>query len=109
MKKLMKLLEVEKGAVELKKGTSDSDIKKYTDKGIDVQLVDHSTEKLEEEIPYKVFPDYNVTGIVSGETKTIESHSIKYDKFQDLLKALVTIDKDDNNDNTDVNAIVTTL
>jgi uncharacterized protein with PhoU and TrkA domain len=49
MKKLMQLLEVEKGAVELKKGTSDSDIKKYTDKGIDVQLVDPSTEKLEEE------------------------------------------------------------
>lgn len=49
MKKLMKLLEVEKGAVELKKGTSDSEIKKYTDKGIDVQLVDPSTEKLEEE------------------------------------------------------------
>jgi len=49
MKKLMQLLEVEKGAVELKKGTSDSEIKKYTDKGIDVQLVDPSTEKLEEE------------------------------------------------------------
>ena len=45
----MQLLEVEKGAVELKKGTSDSDIKKYTDKGIDVQLVDPATEKLEEE------------------------------------------------------------
>ena len=45
----MKLLEVEKGAVELRKGTSDSEIKKYTDKGIDVQLVDPSTEKLEEE------------------------------------------------------------
>jgi hypothetical protein len=48
MKKLMRLLEVEKGSVELKKGTSDSEIKKYTDKGIDVQLVDPSTEKLEE-------------------------------------------------------------
>ena len=72
-------------------------------------FLDFATEKLEEEIPYKVFPDYNVTGIVSGETKTIESHSVKYDKFQDLLKALVTIDKDDNNDNTDVNAIITTL
>ena len=45
----MKLLEVEKGSVELKKGTSDSEIKKYTDKGIDVQLVDPNTEKLEEE------------------------------------------------------------
>jgi len=48
MKKLMRLLEVEKGSVELKKGTSDSEIKKYTDKGIDVQLVDPSTEQLEE-------------------------------------------------------------
>ena len=44
----MRLLEVEKGSVELKKGTSDSEIKKYTDKGIDVQLVDPSTEQLEE-------------------------------------------------------------
>jgi hypothetical protein len=50
MKKLIRLVEVQKGAVELKKGTSDSEIKKYTDKGIDVQLVDPSTEKLEEEI-----------------------------------------------------------
>ncbi len=33
MKKLMKLVE-EKGSVELKKGTSDSEIKKYTSKGI---------------------------------------------------------------------------
>lgn len=44
----MRLVEVEKGSVELKKGTSDSEIKKYTDKGIDVQLVDPNTEKLEE-------------------------------------------------------------
>ena len=43
------LKEVEKGSVELKKGTSDSEIKKYTDKGIDVQLVDPGTEQLEEE------------------------------------------------------------
>lgn len=34
----------------MKKGTSDSEIKKYTDKGINVQLVDPNTEKLEEEI-----------------------------------------------------------
>ena len=44
----MRLVEVEKGSIELKKGTSDSEIKKYTDKGIDVQLVDPNTEKLEE-------------------------------------------------------------
>ena len=43
------LLEVTKGSVELKKGTSDSEIKKYTEKGIDVQIVDPSTEQLEEE------------------------------------------------------------
>jgi len=49
MKKLMQLLEVEKGSVELKKGTPDTEIKKYTDKGMDVQLVDPATEKLEEE------------------------------------------------------------
>jgi hypothetical protein len=48
MKKLMKLVE-EKGSVELKKGTSDSEIKKYTSKGINVQLIDPSTEKLAEE------------------------------------------------------------
>ena len=35
--------------------------------------------------------------------------SIKYDKFQDLLKALVTINKDDNNDNGDINAVIETL
>jgi len=50
MKKLMKIVEVDKGSVELKKGTSDSEIKKYTDKGIDVQIVDPATEKLEEEV-----------------------------------------------------------
>lgn len=44
----MKLVE-EKGSVELKKGTSDSEIKKYTSKGINVQLIDPSTEKLAEE------------------------------------------------------------
>ena len=49
MKKLIRIVETEKGSVELKKGTSDSEIKKYTDKGIDVQLVDPATEKLEEE------------------------------------------------------------
>tara|TARA_R110000868_G_scaffold102272_3_gene281661 strand:- start:393 stop:1571 length:1179 start_codon:yes stop_codon:yes gene_type:complete len=54
MKKLMQLLEMEQGSLELKKGTSDSEIKKYTAKGIDVQLVDPSTENLEEnESPYE--------------------------------------------------------
>lgn len=42
------LSEVAKGSVELKKGSSDSEIKKYTDKGIDVQIVDPN--QLEEEV-----------------------------------------------------------
>lgn len=46
----MKLLENQKGSIELKKGTSDSDIKKYTEKGINVQLVDPNTERLAEEV-----------------------------------------------------------
>ena len=45
----MTLLENAQGSVELKKGTSDSEIKKYTSKGINVQLIDPSTEKLAEE------------------------------------------------------------
>jgi len=54
MKKLMQLLEMQQGSVELKKGTSDSEIKKYTTKGIDVQLVDPSTGKIAEgESPYE--------------------------------------------------------
>lgn len=44
------VLEVTPGSVELKKGTSDSEIKKYTDKGMDVQIVDPNTEQLEEEV-----------------------------------------------------------
>ena len=50
----MQLLEMQQGAVELKKGTSDSEIKKYTSKGLDVQLVDPNTEELtENESPYE--------------------------------------------------------
>jgi len=45
MKKLMKLLKEEEGVVKMKKGTSDSEIKKYTDKGINVQLVDQLEEE----------------------------------------------------------------
>ena len=44
------VLEVTPGSVEVKKGTSDSEIKKYTDKGMDVQIVDPNTERLEEEV-----------------------------------------------------------
>jgi hypothetical protein len=47
------LLEIAKGSVELKIGTSDSDIKKYTEKGIKIQLIDPTTEKLEEEVGRK--------------------------------------------------------
>jgi hypothetical protein len=45
MKKLMRLLKEEEGAVKMKKGTSDSEIKKYTEKGINVQLVDQLEEE----------------------------------------------------------------
>jgi hypothetical protein len=45
MKKLMRLLKEEEGVVKMKKGTSDSEIKKYTDKGINVQLVDQLEEE----------------------------------------------------------------
>ena len=45
----MQLLKENKGSVELKKGTSDSEIKKFTEKGINVQLIDPNTEKLEEQ------------------------------------------------------------
>lgn len=48
MKTFKKMQENQKGSVELKKGTSDSEIKKYTDKGINVQLVDPNTEKIAE-------------------------------------------------------------
>lgn len=50
----MRLVEIQKkGSVELKKGTADTEIRKYTDKGIDVQIVDPSTEQLEEETGQK--------------------------------------------------------
>jgi hypothetical protein len=49
MKKIRIVKETQKGSVELKKGTSDSEIKKYTDKGINVQLVDPTTEKIAEQ------------------------------------------------------------
>ena len=41
----MRLLKEEEGVVKMKKGTSDSEIKKYTDKGINVQLVDQLEEE----------------------------------------------------------------
>jgi hypothetical protein len=51
MKKVrIRLVENEEGSVELRKGTPDSEIKKYTEKGIDVQIVDPSTENLEEAV-----------------------------------------------------------
>ena len=50
MKKLMKLIkEQEEGSVELKKGTSDSEIKKYTDKGLNVKLTEASKKYTSEE------------------------------------------------------------
>lgn len=70
----MRLVEVEKGAVELKKGTSDAEIKKYTDKGIDVQLVDPATEKLEEE--------------AGGKYTTEESAAVGKEVAKSLIKVL---------------------
>ena len=72
-------------------------------------FLDFASERIEEEIPYKKFPDLDITGYVNGVKKIITHHSVKYDKFQDLLKALVTIDIDTNNDNGDINAVIETL
>ena len=72
-------------------------------------FLDFASEKIVEEIPYKKFPDFEETSIVNNETKVTKKYSVKYSNFQDLLKALVTIDIDANNDNTDKNAIVQTL
>ena len=61
MKKLMKLLEQQKGSVEMKKGTSDSEIKKYTDRPVVVrerapQRIDRiKTSTLQEALDDDVF------------------------------------------------------
>ena len=74
MKKVrIRLSENKRGSVELKKGTSDSEIKKYTEKGIDVQLVDPNTEQLEEEIQ---------------KYTTEESGAVGYEVAKSLVKVL---------------------
>lgn len=72
-------------------------------------FLDFASEKIVEEIPYKKFPDYEEKSTVNNETKTTKKYSVKYSNFQDLLKALVTVDVDANADNTDKNAIIQTL
>ena len=46
-------------------------------------FIEFSTEKVNEEIPYHKFPPY------TGTSK--EVYTLKYDKFQDLLKEIVTV------------------
>lgn len=65
-------------------------------------FLDFASEKLNEEVPYKKFPSYSVTQKIKGVDTVTEFYEVKYDKFQDLLKAIVTIDKDSNNDTTSV-------
>ena len=65
-------------------------------------FLDFASEKLNEEVPYKRFPSYSVTQKIKGVDTVTEFHEVKYDKFQDLLKSIVTIDKDSNNDTTSV-------
>lgn len=65
-------------------------------------FLDFASEKLNEEVPYKRFPSYSVNQKIKGVDTVTEFHEVKYDKFQDLLKAIVTIDKDSNNDTTSV-------
>jgi hypothetical protein len=72
-------------------------------------FLDFASAKLDEEIPYKAFPDVEVTSTVNNETKVVLKHTVKYDKFQDLLKALTTIDTNDSSDVSDKNAFITTI
>jgi hypothetical protein len=77
--------------------------------GFEECFLDFASEKIIEEIPYKKFADYVDKSTVNNETKDVKKYSVKYSNFQDLLKALVTIDADANNDNTEPNAIIQTL
>lgn len=51
-------------------------------------FLDFASEKLNEEVSYKKFPTIN--------DEKGNPHYVRYDKFQDLLKSIVTIDKDSN-------------
>jgi hypothetical protein len=64
-------------------------------------FIEFSTEKVNEEIPYHKFPPY------TGTTK--EVYTLKYDKFQDLLKEIVTVPIDTNTDQTDSGELIKSL
>ena len=72
-------------------------------------FLDFASERIEEEIPYKRFNDLEVTGVVNNETKVVNKYTVKYQRFQELLQALSTINKDSNSDVTDKNSLIDTL
>ena len=64
-------------------------------------FIEFSTEKVNEEIPYHKFPPY------TGTTK--EVYTLKYDKFQDLLKEIVTVPIDTNTEISDSGELIKSL
>jgi len=64
-------------------------------------FIEFSTEKVNEEIPYHKFPPY------TGTSK--EVYTLKYDKFQDLLKEIVTVPIDTQNDQVDIGELIKEL
>jgi hypothetical protein len=62
-------------------------------------FLDFASEKLNEEVPYYKFPPYSGTG---------GNHVVKYDKFQDLLKDIVTVPID-STDPTDKTSLLNVL
>jgi hypothetical protein len=64
-------------------------------------FIEFSTEKVNEEIPYHKFPPY------TGTTK--EVYTLKYDKFQDLLKEIVTVSIDTQTDQKDIGELIKEL
>jgi hypothetical protein len=64
-------------------------------------FIEFSTEKVNEEIPYHKFPPY------TGTTK--EVYTLKYDKFQDLLKEIVTVPIDTQTDPADSGELIKSL
>jgi hypothetical protein len=64
-------------------------------------FIEFSTEKVNEEIPYHKFPPY------TGTTK--EVYTLKYDKFQDLLKEIVTVPIDTQTDMVDSGELIKSL
>ena len=63
-------------------------------------FIEFSTEKVNEEIPYHKFPPY------TGTSKNV--YTLKYDKFQDLLKEIVTV-KIESDDPVDIGELIKEL